>query len=225
MLDWIAEAVGMRDSREDTGPQPLAPECGLVAGTLVATTTGWRPVEALCVGDEVLTFDDGVQVVKGVTRRLYPMNQKARASVRPLLSVPAGMIGNRRPLLTLAGQALVIESDLAEELLGDPFAPVQAMRLDGAQGVRRVLPEEAVVVVTLGFEQDQVIFIEGNALAICEAAEIAMPATVEEAMWAEPNTRYPVLSAEDANSVVAGLDFADSSFAQTHTGTRPAHLS
>ena len=36
---------------------------GLVAGTRIATAMGWRAVEAIAVGDLVLTFDNGLQPV------------------------------------------------------------------------------------------------------------------------------------------------------------------
>ena len=41
---------------------------GLMAGTRVASNLGWRAIEALAVGDMVLTFDHGMQAITEVRR-------------------------------------------------------------------------------------------------------------------------------------------------------------
>jgi len=43
---------------------------GLMAGTKVATQIGWRDVAAVAVGDQVLTFDGGMQTVAAVHREI-----------------------------------------------------------------------------------------------------------------------------------------------------------
>ena len=40
---------------------------GFTTGTRIATVAGWRPIESIALGDEVLTFDNGPQPVVAMT--------------------------------------------------------------------------------------------------------------------------------------------------------------
>ena len=179
----------------EAGPTPSFG--GLVAGSRVATSNGWRAVETLAIGDQVLTFDGGLQPVVALSRRLYPYAMGATAA-RPLILLPAGAIGNARPIMLLPDQPVLAESDLAEEMFGDPFAPIRASAMIGLPGVTAMLPEASVVTVTIGFEEDQAVFVEGQALAVCPAARVLAPATVEEAIWGADEARYRVIDGEVA---------------------------
>ncbi|SDK72019.1 Hint domain-containing protein [Aliiruegeria lutimaris] len=228
MLDWTKRGV-LTGARQDRNvPRTTDQQGGLVAGTLVATEAGWMPAEKIGVGAMVMTFDDGLQEVAGVTRRLHPMpchKANEMTMLRPLLSVPAGTIGNRRQMLLPEGQAVMVESDFAEAYLGDPFAALESSELLGLQGVRKVLPEDRVVVVTLSFAEDQMIFVEGQALAHCRASGVGEPLSVEEAIWPETAQRYRVLSHDDAELVVAGMASLDEVTHATHPAHRGAPLS
>ena len=50
---------------------------GLVAGTNVASNLGWRAVDALSVGDMVLTFDNAMQPIVEIRRDLTWLDAKA----------------------------------------------------------------------------------------------------------------------------------------------------
>lgn len=140
---------------------------GLLAGTLVATETGWRPVETLAAGDRLVTFDRGNQPLVAVARsRLISRPSRLPVAARPL-SVPAGALGNRRCMRLLPGQAVMIESDLAERLYGDPFALVPAAALDGWRGIARTPAEPEAEVVHLALARDAVIYAEGMVLIHC----------------------------------------------------------
>ncbi len=202
MLDWaIRTKMGAKSPQDE--PPRVEIQGGLVAGTMVATVDGWVPVERLCVGDMVVTFDDGAQEVTGVTRRLQPLRETD--AVQPLLSLPAGLIGNRRPLLLPEGQAMMVESDFAEQILDDPFAAVQAAAFAALPGVERGLPDGQIVIVTISFAEDEMIFVEGQALAYCAAAHRVSPQSLEEAIWSGASQRYTTLSQEDAELVVSGM--------------------
>ncbi len=41
---------------------------GLIAGTHVASSLGWRTVDAITIGDNVLTFDNAMQPVVEIRR-------------------------------------------------------------------------------------------------------------------------------------------------------------
>lgn len=141
---------------------------GLVAGTRVATAMGWRCVETIEQGDLVLTFDNGVREVIEVRRGL--MQASADRSDWPL-SVPAGALGNTEHVMLAPRQEVVIESDLSEILHGDPFAVVPARVLDGVRGIAPVFPKDGIEIVTLHFENEEVIFGGMGALFHCRAGD------------------------------------------------------
>ncbi len=143
---------------------------GLVAGTKVATAIGWRPVEAVAEGDQVLTFDGGMQTVVRIQRKpLWNGTGPCPARFWPL-EVPAEALGNRETMYLLPEQGVVVESDAAEEFLGDPFALMPAAALDGVRGIARVALMDQVEVITLFFEEDQVVFANSGALFFCPSA-------------------------------------------------------
>ncbi|MEM6478362.1 MAG: Hint domain-containing protein, partial [Pseudomonadota bacterium] len=137
---------------------------GLLHATRVATKAGWREVETIAVGEEVLTFDDGFQTVTAITRAVnWPDHETCPDHVAPF-EVPAGVLGNRERVWMLPNQLVVVESDLAEDLTGDPFALVPVDVLEGWRGITRVEPRAPHIVVVLHFEKDQVIYAGDGAL-------------------------------------------------------------
>lgn len=201
LMSWISGGVPIPNDRKAAAPETG----GILAGTMVATEDGWKPVETLCVGDLVMTFDGGLQPIMGVSRALYPALPAALDTSESLIRIPTGLIGNTSPLTVTPYQPLVIESDLSEVLFGDPFAPVEARALRAVSGVEEILPDEAVVVVSLGFEQDQIIFAAGNALVLCPAEMCFKPRCLEDVVFANSEPSYQVLSAEEAHMVAAGI--------------------
>ena len=140
---------------------------GLVAGTKVATSIGWRPVEALIAGDKVLTFDDGLQKITRLDRTLlYSEDKPCPRHLWPM-EVPTGALGNQSPMRLLPEQSVMLESDTAEEIFGCPFSMMPAAALEGFRGITRTDPRGSVEVVSLCFAQDQVVFANIGALFLC----------------------------------------------------------
>ncbi|MEL7211597.1 MAG: Hint domain-containing protein [Pseudomonadota bacterium] len=137
---------------------------GLVAGTRVATRMGWRPVEAIAAGDEVLTFDHGLQTVIETRREVvWNANTSCPEHLWPL-HVPAGALGNLQETHLLPEQHVLVESDAAEDYLGDPFAMLPAEALVGFRGITRQMPTDLIEVVILHFRRDEVVFANIGAL-------------------------------------------------------------
>jgi len=158
---------------------------GLLHSTRVATRMGWRAVEALTVGDEVLTFDNGLQPITAVERIInWPDHRTCPDHAAPF-EVPAGVLGNKERVWMLPNQLVMVESDLAEQMTGDPFALVPVDELEGWQGIKRVAPRAPHLVVVLHFADDEVIYAgdgaliftqaEGSLLDYCPAAEAYVP--------------------------------------------------
>lgn len=167
---------------------------GIVAGTRVATTMGWRPVEALASGDLVLTFDHGMQPLRDIRRRTVSVRCNVPADWP--IAVPAGRLGNRAPLLLMPEQPVVIESDLAETLFGDPFVLISAADLDGCGDIGRIRPDRVIELVNLGFDDDQVVFANSGAMFLCPAGGDLLDAGAGE-------EGYLVLPPDMAATVIA----------------------
>lgn len=150
-------------------PVLLGAGCGLVEGTMVATQNGWQPSEMLRAGDEVLTFDGGMQPVTAVIRdELWSGVGPCPKALWPLL-VQAGAIGNQNDLLVMPHQGVLIESDEINDQWGDPFAVVPGAALEVIHGVERHEPYGTVEVVLPVFEEDQMVFADHGALMFCQA--------------------------------------------------------
>jgi hypothetical protein len=178
---------------------------GLVAGTKVATTFGWRPVEAVVPGDKVLTFDAGMHTVTQISRcALWRRAEPCPKSLWPL-AVPAEALGNAQPMVLLPEQAVIIESDVGEELYGDPFTLIPAAALDGFRGIHRIEPAPGLEVVTLHFTRDQVIFGSAGALFFCPSARSL---TLSDPQGDAAN-EYVILGYEDACFLIGCISIDD----------------
>lgn len=155
---------------------------GMIAGTLVATDMGWQPVEDLQAGDRVVTFDNGMRPLRSVgISTLWTAASQAPRAVWPLL-VPERALGNRTALTLLPEQAVLIESDQAESMFGDPFTLVTAASLEGYKGISRVPPSREMKVVTLQFADEEVVYANGTTLVHCPNAHPAKVTSADELM-------------------------------------------
>ncbi len=142
---------------------------GLVEGTHIATGEGWTAVEDLQVGQQALTFDAGMQEITAIVHdELWSDVSDCPPELYPLF-VPASLIGNREDMLVLPNQGVIIETDVAMDKWGDPFAVVPGAALLAMPGVQQQAPYGSVEVVKPVFAEDQVVFADHGALAFCEA--------------------------------------------------------
>lgn len=168
MLGW--NVINTRRTAADQTPEPSGVQSGLLSGTRVATSLGWRAVQALCAGDLVVTFDAGLQPLTGVTRHPVWTGTDACPQRFWPLDLSRGVLGNRAPLRIMPHQVVMVESDLAETLWGDPFALVPGAALDAMPGVNRAPPGQNAEAVQLHFETEQVVFAEHGLMALCPSS-------------------------------------------------------
>ncbi len=128
-----------------------------VAGTLIATPDGERPVEDLVPGDLVLTHDSGPQPVRWIGRRRIA----AEGSLAPI-RIAANTYGQHRTLLVSPQHRVLIRDALAELLFGEREVLVAAKDLVNDHNVRPVVGGEVEYVHIL-FDSHQVVFSEGLA--------------------------------------------------------------
>ncbi|MEM9249291.1 MAG: Hint domain-containing protein [Pseudomonadota bacterium] len=177
---------------------------GLLAGTRIATDIGWRPAEGLCVGDRVMTFDNGLQPLRRISRRLCPGPSDGESVAQPLMVLAPGTAGNDGQLTLLPGQGVIHESDVAEARYGDPFALLPAAALRPLGAVRAILTEAPVVAVSLGFDGDELVYAEGQALLYCAGSTFEHPDTLEDALFGAP-ARYRMLPTEVGLALAADV--------------------
>lgn len=174
---------------------------GLLAGTTIATATGWRPVEAISAGDQVLTFDNGLQTVIAVSRA--PMPARLPAFARPVL-VPAGALGNSADMILLPDQNVMVESDAAERLFADPFAILRARDLVGLRGIEAISGEALADVITLHFDAHEVIHAGGGALVLADA-DVPGAMTLELLSSTRLPAPYSSYSGQAARMIVSAM--------------------
>lgn len=196
MFDWFQKRSG--SSVEPHLPMVSVGQGGFMAGTHVASNLGWRPVEALTVGDEVLTFDHGMQPVVELGRETLLLSEEPLDAMLCPLLVPRDALNNRVPMYLMPDQGVLIESDLVEDVQGDPFAIVPACALDGYRGIQRLHPGARMELIVPRFARDQVIYLEAGFLGYAPAQrDLVADPTGEEL--------YSVLSHKDARDLVLAM--------------------
>ena len=205
MLGWIGAKTGKPiwgEAPKGTAQDPDGVMTGLVSGTRVATATGWRAVEALTAGDRVLTFDNGLQPLSRVTRQpLWTGTYACPQQFWPL-ELACGALSNLGSLTIMPHQAVMLESDMAETIWGDPFALLPATALDGADGVSRVPPAPDTEVTVLHFDEEQVVFAEHGLMFLCPSSRDLL----DYALGADEQPQYSVLPVSEARRLTMALE-------------------
>jgi hypothetical protein len=199
MFRWRANDAAADASVEDVAG---VGQTGLAGSVRVAGPTGWCAVRAVAPGDLVLTFDAGMQRVEEILSEAAWTGRGPCPHALWPVEVPAGALGNAEVLHLAADQPVLIESDVAEALTGDPFALVAARCLVGAHGIHRAPPANDSEVITLTFTAEQIVFAGGGAMLHCPA----IATDLLEAAGAAPG--YPLLGGQDARRAVQQLDAA-----------------
>lgn len=173
---------------------------GIIAGTRIATAMGWRPVEGLVPGDMVMTFDHGLRPVIRVARFALWSGQGHCPRAQMPLAVPVGALGNSSPMLLAPDQTILVESDLAESVFGDPFALIPAAALEGYRGINRIEPHRTVEVVVVQFVEGEVVYANGTGMMHCGSVH---GGTIEGLLGAPED--YAALPLDMARAIVAAM--------------------
>ena len=157
-----AERIALERAGVDLGQAGMAPDralTGLSSGSLIETPQGWRPVGLIAAGMRVATWDGGFAEVAGVARRsVWPGVGTA------MIEVPGGAIGNCEALKLAPDQQVMLDTDVAEAVLGDRAVLVAARHLVGYRGIACRRLAEPVTVVSLAFAEEEAVFVSTGAL-------------------------------------------------------------
>ncbi|MFX0546405.1 Hint domain-containing protein [Roseovarius sp. S1116L3] len=126
-----------------------------VAGTMIRTPDGEKPVETLVPGDMVMTRDEGAQPLRWIGRRRI-----AAAGDFAPIHIAAGTFGDHGALALSPLHRVLIRDSLAELLFGEDEVLVAARDLVNDRSVRRV-PGGEVEYVHILFDRHQVVYSEG----------------------------------------------------------------
>ncbi len=135
---------------------------GIVAGTLVEATNGWRAIETLRIGDAIQTLDGGLARILGLDRRsLTPSAETA------LIHVPGGCHDACSDILLVPGQHLLMDTLGDTACDGAPFVLLPAIALTSDAFARRHFPQVPVEVITPLFADEEVIYANSGVLLHC----------------------------------------------------------
>lgn len=176
---------------------------GILAGTKVISNLGYKAVEALEVGDKVLTFDHGMQVITEIHRETFWQDGADTDSANWPVVVPVGALANRVPLTLREDQGVLLESEAISDVFDLPWAVVPASSLEGLRGIERKAPLQEVEMIAFSFAQDQVVYAEGGTLIHCPSQSETGDTT---AVSASP---YKALTSTYAALVVECLSIED----------------
>lgn len=177
--------------------RPKRLRSGLVAGTRVETARGWKPVEQVLTGESVQTWDGGLRPVTRIERTIYGADL-AMAYPDGVLMVPGGALNTCDAFYLMPEQHVLLESSVAEEVLGRPAVLVPAAALEGYRGITRVMPVDLLEVVTLCFDQEEVVYANTGALLHCAPRR----ATGAAAPGLQVSAFFEVLSFDRARALV-----------------------
>lgn len=215
MLDWFQKRLSF--GAELSVPPVSVGQGGFLSGIHVASNLGWRPVEALCAGDKVLTFDHGMQTVVEMVRETVHLEAGEIDPTRCPMHIPRDALNNRVPMWLMPDQGVLMESDLIEDHQGDPFAVVPASTLDGYRGICRLHPDNELQLITPRFEQDEVIYLEAGLLGYCPAPRDLLTIGVEL-----QEDIYKVLPIREACDLIEAMTTAETLMMQGAMPMMPA---
>ncbi len=201
MFDWIkSKASPIAMGLETESPLIACGQGGLMGTTHVASNLGWRQADKLAVGDQVLTFDHGMQPITEVHRETVYMPEGGFSPAQCPLYVPVDALFNRAPMWLMPDQGVMLESELAEDDNGDPFVVVPACALEGYRGIRREQTGAKLELVMPRCENDEVIYAEAGAMAFNPTPRSAL-----ELAGGLPRSLYRVLAPYEARQLVVDL--------------------
>lgn len=158
-LPWeIGSAHGAPGVAVPETPEALA---AYVAGTLIDTPDGPRPVETLRAGDAVTTLANGSRPLRWVgRRRVAVVELLAHPGLRPVAFAP-GTGGNARALSVSPQQRMLIDDWRAAVYFGEDRVLVAAQALVDDQAARVTLPPGGIDYVMLLCDRHEILLAEG----------------------------------------------------------------
>ena len=135
-----------------------------VAGTMIETPTGPVRVEALRIGDLVLTQDDGAVPLRWIGHRVLTARELSAAPQLSPISISKGALGKGIPevdLLVSPQHRILVRSRVARRMFGEDEVLVAAKHLLGLDGIVQLHDQPSVHYVHIAFDHHQLVFANG----------------------------------------------------------------
>ncbi|RYH03957.1 Hint domain-containing protein [Salipiger sp. IMCC34102] len=133
------------------------------SGSMILTQAGETPVEALAVGDKVITRDHGAQSVRWIGRRnLSASVLEANPNLRPI-RIRACAFGPGQPardLMVSPQHRILVTSRIAERMFGSRDILVAAKQLLDLDGVEIATDVEEVEYIHFLLDQHEIVYSE-----------------------------------------------------------------
>lgn len=126
------------------------------AGTRIRVEYGDAPIEALRVGDLVMTLDHGLQPIRWIGQSTV----QGHGVLAPIVFAP-GAVGNRRRLRVSPQHRMLVEGGALELCHGEPQALIPACHMVNGDTIQQV-PVGQITYVHLMFDAHEVIWAEGT---------------------------------------------------------------
>jgi hypothetical protein len=188
------------DDCDDCDDDKKAPPC-FTPGTLIATPRGEVAVEALAVGDRIITRDNGIQPIRWIGRRdLSVAELVATDAFRPVM-IRQGALGQglpERDMIVSPQHRVLVVGDDSLLYFEEREVLIAAKHLVGRPGIERMAPRD-VSYIHVMFDAHQVILSDGAWTESFQPGDSSL-AGLHDAQRAELLSLFPEL--QDA----AGLD-------------------
>ncbi|WBU53184.1 Hint domain-containing protein [Paracoccus sp. SCSIO 75233] len=135
-----------------------------VAGTMIETDSGPRPVEEIAQGDLVRTKDRGLKPVQWISRRSFRVAGVADAEKIYPVRIRAGALGQGLPVadMYLSQQhRVLLKSPIARRMTGGDEVLVAAKKLLDIEGVELVRDCDEVTYVHFLFDRHEIVYSNG----------------------------------------------------------------
>jgi hypothetical protein len=140
---------------------------GMIAGTLVETDHGWKPVETLRTGDTLYTMDGGLRPVRDVHHSRLGYGGETPRKSMDLMHIPGGVLETCQSMMALPQQHVMLDLPEAEDLLDTPSVLVPLGALEGYRGISRLTATPRTGVVTLKFDDEEIVFANTGVMFHC----------------------------------------------------------
>ena len=141
---------------------------GLTTGMLVDTDAGWRAIERLEPRDRVHTLGGALRALREVQRVRFGAGLADRFP-QGLVLCPGGALDNCEAFYLFPDTHVLMTGAAVEALTGNGAALVRAADLVGHLGIVRALPVDGIDLVTLGFDDEEVVFANSGVRVHCPA--------------------------------------------------------
>jgi len=162
--NMVVSNVTPTNAPDTADPDVLIDVPCFTSGTMIMTPSGEKAIDALSVGDEVITADHDVQRIRWIgTRRLSRSELAAKPKLRPI-RIAAGALGNdlpRRDLLVSPQHRMLVRSAIAIRMFNSDEVLIPAHTLVGIPGVERDESAETVDYYHMLFDRHEIVFAEG----------------------------------------------------------------